>query len=63
MGLQDGKEYTHAEIGKMYGIGRQRVMQIESKALRQLRHPLRARKLLAFMADGAEAGVEEPEDD
>lgn len=44
-GLGDGYIYTLEEIGRIYSITRERVRQIESKALRKLRHPSRAKKL------------------
>jgi RNA polymerase primary sigma factor len=47
-GLQDGKYYTLAEIGEALGVTRERIRQIEAKALRKLRHPSRARKLKAY---------------
>ena len=44
-GLQDGKCYTLEEVGAHFGVTRERIRQIENKALRKLRHPLRANKL------------------
>jgi RNA polymerase primary sigma factor len=51
-GLNDGVEKTLEEIGKVFGVTRERIRQIEAKALRKLRHPSRSRKLKAFL-DGA----------
>ncbi len=48
-GLTDGYQYTLEEIGKQYKVTRERIRQIEAKALRKLRHPTRARLLLGFL--------------
>ncbi|MBX5493082.1 MAG: RNA polymerase sigma factor RpoD [Chloroflexi bacterium] len=47
-GLDDGKYHTLAEIGEELGVTRERIRQIETKALRKLRHPTRARALKAY---------------
>ncbi|MBI3451080.1 MAG: RNA polymerase sigma factor RpoD [Acidobacteria bacterium] len=47
-GLEDGVEMTLEEVGLAFGVTRERIRQIESKALRKLRHPSRSRKLRAF---------------
>lgn len=44
-GLTDGQSYTLEEVGQMFGLTRERVRQIEQKALSRLRHPTRSRKL------------------
>lgn len=47
-GLVDGKQHTLEEVGKVFDVTRERIRQIESKALRKLRHPIRKRKLNQF---------------
>ncbi len=54
-GLKDGYEYTLEEVGKQYKVTRERIRQIEAKALRKLRHPTRARELQGFL-ETQEAG-------
>ncbi len=48
-GLADGYAYTLEEVGKIFKITRERVRQIEAKAIRKLRHPVRSRKLAGFV--------------
>jgi len=48
-GLDDGVEMTLEEIGTAFGVTRERIRQIESKALRKLRHPTRSRKLRSLL--------------
>lgn len=47
-GLDDGRARTLEEIGKEFGVTRERIRQIEAKALRKLRHPSRSRRLKDF---------------
>ena len=47
-GLEDGSEHTLEEVGRSFAVTRERIRQIEAKALRKLRHPSRSRKLKAF---------------
>jgi RNA polymerase primary sigma factor len=48
-GLMDGKEHTLEEVGQYFDVTRERIRQIESKALRKLRHPTRSRQLRDFL--------------
>ena len=49
-GLRDGKPHTLEEVGKEFDVTRERIRQIESKALRKLRHPSRSKKLRDFLS-------------
>jgi len=49
-GLDDGSEHTLEEVGQSFAVTRERIRQIEAKALRKLRHPSRSRKLKVFVA-------------
>jgi RNA polymerase primary sigma factor len=57
-GLADGYSYTLEEVGKIFSVTRERVRQIETKAVRSLQHPIRAKKLLSFMNDLANVSTE-----
>ena len=48
-GLDDGKTRTLEEVGKEFNVTRERIRQIEAKALRKLRHPSRSRKLKDYL--------------
>jgi len=52
-GLDDGSEHTLEEVGQSFAVTRERIRQIEAKALRKLRHPSRSRKLRAFLETSA----------
>ena len=48
-GLDDGRARTLEEVGKEFNVTRERIRQIEAKALRKLRHPSRSRKLKDYL--------------
>ena len=48
-GLEDGKSRTLEEVGREFMVTRERIRQIEAKALRKLRHPSRSKKLRDYM--------------
>ncbi len=51
-GLQDGSEHTLEEVGQNFAVTRERIRQIEAKALRKLRHPSRSHRLRNFLDNG-----------
>ena len=51
-GLEDGSEHTLEEVGQNFAVTRERIRQIEAKALRKLRHPSRSHRLRAFLENG-----------
>jgi RNA polymerase primary sigma factor len=55
-GLEDGSEHTLEEVGQNFAVTRERIRQIEAKALRKLRHPSRSHRLRAFIEDGSGNG-------
>jgi RNA polymerase primary sigma factor len=48
-GLKDGTEHTLEQLGREFGVTRERIRQIEAKALRKLRHPIRSHKLRDYL--------------
>jgi RNA polymerase primary sigma factor len=50
-GLEDGSEHTLEEVGQCFAVTRERIRQIEAKALRKLRHPSRSSKLKSFLVE------------
>ncbi len=55
-GIGDGYTYTLEEVGRIFRVTRERVRQIEAKAVRKLQHPVRARRLSGFMDSSPEGG-------
>ena len=51
-GIGDGYTYTLEEVGRIFKVTRERVRQVEAKAIRKLQHPVRARKLKGFVDEG-----------
>jgi len=54
-GIGDGYTYTLEEVGRIFKVTRERVRQVEAKAIRKLQHPVRARKLEGFLDHGSSA--------
>jgi RNA polymerase primary sigma factor len=48
-GLDDGRQRTLEEVGREFGVTRERIRQLEAKALRKLRHPSRAKRLRDYL--------------
>jgi len=48
-GIGDGYTYTLEEVGRRFNVTRERVRQIEAKAIKKLQHPIRSRKLEGFI--------------
>ena len=55
-GIGDGSEHTLEEVGQRFSVTRERIRQIEAKALRKLRHPSRSRKLKSFLESTGKEG-------
>jgi RNA polymerase primary sigma factor len=55
-GIGDGYTYTLEEVGRIFKVTRERVRQVEAKAIRKLQHPVRARKLEGFLDSSEEMG-------
>ncbi len=62
-GIGDGYTYTLEEVGKIFKVTRERVRQVEAKALKKLQHPVRARKLKGFIDDNPALVANDDEDD
>ena len=60
-GIGDGYTYTLEEVGRIFRVTRERVRQIEAKAVRKLRHPVRARQLASFLDDATPVNEDEDE--
>ncbi len=60
-GIGDGYTYTLEEVGRIFKVTRERVRQVEAKAIRKLQHPVRARKLEGFLESQAEEEGEQEE--
>jgi RNA polymerase primary sigma factor len=56
-GIGDGYTYTLEEVGRIFKVTRERVRQVEAKAIRKLQHPVRFRKLSSFI-DGSSSDTE-----
>jgi len=57
-GLTDGYAYTLEEVGKIFSVTRERVRQIEAKAVRKLQQPYRCRELLGFLDHNEASQIE-----
>ncbi len=62
-GIGDGYTYTLEEVGKIFKVTRERVRQVEAKAIRKLQHPVRARKLQGFLDGSQRQDVDRETDD
>jgi RNA polymerase primary sigma factor len=58
-GIGDGYTYTLEEVGRIFRVTRERVRQIEAKAVRKLRHPVRARDLVSFLDGSSDVDMDE----
>ncbi|MBN1910891.1 MAG: sigma-70 family RNA polymerase sigma factor [Pirellulales bacterium] len=62
-GLADGYAYTLEEVGKIFSVTRERVRQIEAKAVRKLQHPIRSKRLQSFVERTVVAPIDPPGDE
>ena len=60
-GIGDGYTYTLEEVGRIFQVTRERVRQVEAKAIRKLQHPVRSRKLESFLDEGP-TNLPDPDD-
>ncbi len=58
-GIGDGYTYTLEEVGRIFKVTRERVRQVEAKAIRKLQHPVRSRKLEGFLDGHVTTPMEE----
>jgi RNA polymerase primary sigma factor len=58
-GIGDGYTYTLEEVGRIFKVTRERVRQVEAKAIRKLQHPVRSRKLAGFLEGSRETQLAE----
>ena len=59
-GIGDGYTYTLEEVGRIFKVTRERVRQVEAKAIRKLQHPVRSRRLEGFLDSSTRGGAESP---
>ncbi len=57
-GIGDGYTYTLEEVGRVFRVTRQRIRQVEARAIEKLKHPARAGRLAGFLEESAQEGQE-----